>query len=179
MWLSRTLAALEGLWTLGSYSNLYQHGDCLTGRFLDFMRSFLLRDRKRNCDKDFIYENIALPPSPLNNDLFLKLKDRRLKKWLLMSFCPGHLPASQNLQIYNQIHLLPTRQITSLRGSLTFCICKMGTIVVPHSSNSSELDFSGGPMVKHPPANAGEVGLIPGRGTKIPPAATTEPVRHN
>ena len=83
--------------------------------------------------------------------------------------CPEHLPASQNLQIYNQIHLLPTRQITSLRGSLTFCICKMGTIVVPQSSNSSELDFSGGPMV----------GLIPGRGTKISPAATTEPVRHN
>ena len=85
MWLSRTLAALEGLWTLGSYSNLYQHGDCLTGRFLDFMRSFLLRVRKSNCDKDFIYENIALPPSPLKNDLFLKLKDRRLKKRLLMS----------------------------------------------------------------------------------------------
>ena len=25
-------------------------------------------------------------------------------------------------------------------------------------------------MVKNPPANAGDVGLIPGQGTKIPPA---------
>ena len=162
------LLLLRGCRLWGSYSNLYEHGDCLTGRFLEFMRSFLLRDRKRNYDKDFIYENIALPPSPLNNDLFIKLKDKRLKKWLFMSSCPGHLPSSQYLQIYNQIHPLPTRQITLLCGSLTFCICKMGTIVVPHSSNSSELDFPGGPMVKHPLANTGKVGLIPGRGTKIP-----------
>ena len=43
----------------------------------------------------------------------------------------------------------------------------------------------GGPMVKNPPSNAGDVGSIPGRGTKIPHAAgqlslhaaTTEAVR--
>ena len=32
-------------------------------------------------------------------------------------------------------------------------------------------DFPGGPVVKNPPSNAGDSGLIPGRGTKIPHAA--------
>ena len=48
-------------------------------------------------------------------------------------------------------------------------------------------DFPGGPVVKNPPSNAGDVGSISGRGTKIPHAAgqlsprgaTTEPTRHN
>ena len=31
-------------------------------------------------------------------------------------------------------------------------------------------DFPGGPVVKNPPYNAGDVGLIPGQGTKIPHA---------
>ena len=31
-------------------------------------------------------------------------------------------------------------------------------------------DFPGGPEVKNPPCNAGDMGLIPGRGTKIPHA---------
>ena len=45
-------------------------------------------------------------------------------------------------------------------------------------------DFPGGPVVKKQPSNAGDVGLIPGWGTKIPHAAgqlsprttTTEPL---
>ena len=32
-------------------------------------------------------------------------------------------------------------------------------------------DFFGGPVVKNPPSNAGDVGLIPGLGIKIPYAA--------
>ena len=32
-------------------------------------------------------------------------------------------------------------------------------------------DFPGGPVVKNPPSNAGDAGLILGRGTKIPQAA--------
>ena len=48
-------------------------------------------------------------------------------------------------------------------------------------------DFPGGPVVKNPPSNAGDAGLIPGRGTKVPRAtgqlspraATTEPTCHN
>ena len=31
-------------------------------------------------------------------------------------------------------------------------------------------DFPGGPVVKNPPCNAGDMGSIPGRGTKIPHA---------
>ena len=51
----------------------------------------------------------------------------------------------------------------------------------------NEREFPGGPVVKNPPSNAGDVGSIPGGGTKIPHATgqlslcatTTEPVRHN
>ena len=39
-----------------------------------------------------------------------------------------------------------------------------GHIKTPHR------DFPGGPVVKNPPYNAGDVGLIPGQGTKIPHA---------
>ena len=54
--------------------------------------------------------------------------------------------------------------------------------------------FPGGPVVKNPPCNAGDTGLSPGRGTKVPHAAeqqslrpqlespctkTKAPVRHN
>ena len=48
-------------------------------------------------------------------------------------------------------------------------------------------DFPGGPVVKNPPSNEGDVGSIPGQGTKIPHAAgqlnpcttTTEPAHHS
>ena len=46
-------------------------------------------------------------------------------------------------------------------------------------------DFSGGPVVKNLPSNAGDAGLIPGWGTKIPYATgqlrprTLEPASHN
>ena len=33
---------------------------------------------------------------------------------------------------------------------------------------NKNLDFSGGPVVKNPPSNAGDMGSISGRGTKIP-----------
>ena len=48
-------------------------------------------------------------------------------------------------------------------------------------------DLPGGLVVKNLPCNAGDVGSIPGQGTKIPPAAEqlspcpriTEPMHHN
>ena len=58
----------------------------------------------------------------------------------------------------------------------------------------NEWDFPGGPVVKNLPSNAGDTGLIPGWGTKIPHAvgqlsvcaqlesprdATTKPAHHN
>ena len=39
------------------------------------------------------------------------------------------------------------------------------------NNNKENWDFPGGPVVKNLPSNAGDVGLIPGRGTKIPRAA--------
>ena len=60
---------------------------------------------------------------------------------------------------------------------------------IPHPDyfKANPRDFPGGPVVKNPPSNAGDAGLIPGRGTKIPHAAgqlspratTTELVRLN
>ena len=38
-------------------------------------------------------------------------------------------------------------------------------------SNEENWDFPGGPVVKNPPCNAGDVGSITGRGTKIPHVA--------
>ena len=35
----------------------------------------------------------------------------------------------------------------------------------------TDQDFPGGPVVKNPPYDAGDAGLIPGQGTKIPHAA--------
>ena len=53
------------------------------------------------------------------------------------------------------------------------------------SSKSQYQDFPGGPVVKNPPYNAGDVGSIPGQGTKIPdaagqvsPSATTTELTH-
>ena len=44
----------------------------------------------------------------------------------------------------------------------------------PTKTNPKQLtkwqDFPGGPVVKNPPSNAGDVGSIPGQGTKIPHA---------
>ena len=44
-------------------------------------------------------------------------------------------------------------------------------------------DFPGGPLVKNVPCNAGDVGSIPGGGTKIPQASghllSPEPGHHN
>ena len=53
--------------------------------------------------------------------------------------------------------------------------------------NDQGWDFPGGPVVKNPPCNAGDMGSIPGQRTKIPHAAeqlslsatTTEHVSHN
>ena len=63
----------------------------------------------------------------------------------------------------------------------------LGTIILRYKLKRNDRDFLGGPVVENPPSNAGDAGLIPGQGTKIPHAAgqlsprttTTEPVRLN
>ena len=55
------------------------------------------------------------------------------------------------------------------------------------SQNRFARDFPGGPVVKNPLSNAGDLGSIPGQGTKIPHAVgqlslhttTTDPTRLN
>ena len=61
------------------------------------------------------------------------------------------------------------------------------TLVADTEYKNMARDFPGGPVVKNPPPNAENTGLIPGRGTKIPHAsgqlspraATTEHVSHS
>ena len=56
-----------------------------------------------------------------------------------------------------------------------------------HVKNPEYWDFPGGPVVKNPPCNAGNMGSIPDKGIKIPQApeqrsptaSTTEPKSHN
>ena len=38
-------------------------------------------------------------------------------------------------------------------------------------------DFAGGPVVRSPPSSAGDLGVIPGRGTKVPPAEVVTGLR--
>ena len=52
----------------------------------------------------------------------------------------------------------------------------MGTVAgkgvkIDSNLKSDWWDFPGGPVVKNPPSNAGDVGSIPGGGTNIPHAA--------
>ena len=51
----------------------------------------------------------------------------------------------------------------------------VGDWIVP--SKGHVRGFPGGPVVKSLPANGGDVGLIPGQGTKVPHSA--EPTRHS
>ena len=67
------------------------------------------------------------------------------------------------------------------KGIIRFAIQKDHSI--SHTKNEGSWDFPGGPVIKNLPSNAGDVGSIPGRGTKIPHTAgqlsprakTTEP----
>ena len=59
---------------------------------------------------------------------------------------------------YHWLSLLPQRPETTLR-------------IRKNNYKISYWDFPGGPVVKNPPYNAGDVGSIPGQGTKIPHAA--------
>ena len=69
---------------------------------------------------------------------------------------------------YTLLHICCKRLalITVGAGKSEICrvCCKTGYC----SKNSCCWDFTGGPVVKNPCSNAGEMGLIPGRGTKIP-----------
>ena len=83
------------------------------------------------------------------------------------------------------------RPASSLRGLGLGQLRSVKAACLPPTSFSVCLtngrDFPGGPVVKNLPSTAGDVGLIPGWGTKIPYtmeqlspcAATTEPSSHN
>ena len=73
---------------------------------------------------------------------------------------------------------LPVECLTHSRHSTNVCQ------IVVKFKNGAERDFPSGPMVKNTSSNAGDLGSIPGWGTKIPHAGgvglwATKPTRHN
>ena len=80
------------------------------------------------------------------------------------------------------LHCLTFRHLILLWSRYPKAIPTKNTV-----SKKQPWDFPGGPVVKNLPSNAGDVGYIPGRGTKISQAAgqlslhtaTTEHVSHN
>ena len=56
-------------------------------------------------------------------------------------------------------------------GTYPNCPISLGLAGLRPTETLSFWGFPGGPVVKNPPSNAGDAGLIPGRGTKIPHAA--------
>ena len=65
-------------------------------------------------------------------------------------------------------------QLNPPKGGSLFLVCTKalaGSSSSPVRKRWDSGDFSGGPVVENPPSNAGDVGSIPGRGTKIPYAA--------
>ena len=54
--------------------------------------------------------------------------------------------------------------------SLGLRYIKRETAILPLKGDLLKGDFPGGPVVKNVPSNAGDVGSIPGWGTKIPHA---------
>ena len=82
--------------------------------------------------------------------------------------------------------LFPLRLLQNIEQSF-LCYIVSRSLLVTYFKYSSVGDFPGGPVVKNPPSNAGDVGSIPGQGTKIPHAigqispgaCTLEPAGHN
>ena len=54
---------------------------------------------------------------------------------------------------------------------LLWIVCYLFSFYRQVEKRSQYWDFPGGSVVKNPPCNAGDVGLIPAWGTKIPPAS--------
>lgn len=86
---------------------------------------FLVRDRKRSCDKDCRYENTASPPFPLNSQPLRKLEKKEKVLYALLPRTPHLLPSTPLLT--TRTHPPPTRQIASLSWEPpAFLVCTMG-----------------------------------------------------
>ena len=82
------------------------------------------------------------------------------------------------LVVKDQWHVKPGNQITGRRG--TYCFQDFSNASSDSLAWSKPLfknpfrDFPGGTVVKNPPSNAGDMGLIPGKGTRSHMHATTK-----
>ena len=68
-----------------------------------------------------------------------------------------------------ELHLNPGLSDPRVR-MLAACLAALQITTISPSLKKKIRDFSGDPVVKNPPYNAGDKGLIPGQGTKIPHA---------
>ena len=92
-------------------------------------------------------------------------KDEKVHCAILLTLCT-----------LNVFHKKQTKQEQTLRLWSYLCLWRIDNQVKAiwcHSTRKEQKlwDFPGGLVVKNLPCNAREVGLIPGRGTKIPHAA--------
>ena len=107
-----------------------------------------------------------------------------LRKMILTFFFFERLQKSDLLSIYNGIHV-HTDTGNDLKGFInssgfqkflfflltTFpSFSPMDLCSLTKKNNNNNRNFPGGPVVKNPPSNAGDVGSIPGPGSKIPHA---------
>ena len=87
--------------------------------------------------------------------------------------CITHIIAYHSALYEPQFPLLLKKKVPTLgRGPREGC-CAMNQRKVLNR------DFPGGPVIRNPPCNAGNTGLIPGQRTRIPHAAETSPVHSN
>ena len=75
----------------------------------------------------------------------------------------------QGISIPAPVKAVHSHGVPSPAGYLKNYECAR-SLISGSPKNSSERDFPGGPVVGNAPSNAGDTGLIPGRGTRIPHA---------
>ena len=66
-----------------------------------------------------------------------------------------------------------------MHDACALCPVRLADSLRAQHSKKQGRDFPGGPVVKNPPYNAGDMGLIPGQGTKIPYAVGQLSPHHN
>ena len=90
------------------------------------------------------------------------MRNSQDKLMAVLGFFPGHLS--------NHTNGLDLHSLNSFRGMFLFPLISMHFAHLFIQQKFVNGNFPGGSVVKSLPSNAGDTSLIPGRGSKIPPA---------